>query len=242
MRGPASALAFAAVLACSSRAVPQSRAPEERWRTLPLTEVPARPGHVLAVFMTGDGGWVELPREIAKVLSDSGIAVVGLDSRAYLSRERTPDELARDLDGVIDHYARLWNRDRLVLVGYSRGAEFLPFVANRLSAPHRAALELGAMLAPAEKASFVFHWADMLRNTSRPEDIPLAPEVLRMGGSPPLLCVYGRDEEESLCRTPLASRMLVVERPGKHHFDRNYRFLGELIARTASTVRVGSNR
>ena len=52
-------------------------------RDLPLIENPSpRPGRVLAVFLTGDGGWAMLDRSIARVLADSGISVVGFDSHA----------------------------------------------------------------------------------------------------------------------------------------------------------------
>jgi len=39
---------------------------------------------------------------------------------------------ARDLARVIEHYTRTWNKPRVLLIGYSQGADVLPFLVNRL--------------------------------------------------------------------------------------------------------------
>jgi type IV secretory pathway VirJ component len=197
---------------------------------LPLVEVAARrPGRVLAVMLSGDGDWADIDREVAATLADSGMAVVGLKTRSYLlDRQRTPEELSRDVARVLDHYLVAWRRDSVVIVGYSRGADFAPFVANRLPAELRGRLTLVAMLAPAPGASFQFHWSDLVRDTKRATDIPTRPEVARLHGVR-MLCVYGRDESESACRDVDTSLVRSVERDGGHHFDGDYRALGALV-------------
>lgn len=199
---------------------------------LPLIEVPARrPGRSLALLMSGDGNWAELDRGVAATLADSGIAVVGLRSRSYLrDQARTPETLTADVTRVLRHYMQAWGRDSVVLVGYSRGADFAPFVANRLPTGLRDRLELVVMLAPAPNASFHFHWLDLVRDTPRATDLPVLPELVRLGGVP-VLCVYGRDEEVSACRDTSAlgdPEVRVVERAGGHHFDGDYSALGNL--------------
>ena len=39
---------------------------------------------------------------------------------------------------MIEHYTRTWNKARVLLIGYSQGADVLPFLVNRLpDAAHR---------------------------------------------------------------------------------------------------------
>src|SRR4051794_39043939 len=60
---------------------------------LPLIEAPAAradSGRTLVLFLSGDGGWTTIDRVITSDLTAHGVAVVGLDSRAYLSKRRTP--------------------------------------------------------------------------------------------------------------------------------------------------------
>ena len=46
--------------------------------------------------------------------------------------ERTPEESARALEGVIRAYKLRWHKDKVILIGYSRGADALPFMISRL--------------------------------------------------------------------------------------------------------------
>ena len=200
---------------------------------LPLTEVPARrAGDALAVFLTGDGGFAELDKQIAHVLADSGIAVVALDTRAYLWQRRTPEETARDVARVARHYAAAWHRDRIILAGYSHGADILPFVADRLPPDVASRVSLLAMLGLGTGASFQFHFADLLRDVRRKTDLPILPELEKLRGHS-MLCIYGTDEDDSACRD--ADSTLIARRPlpGDHHFDRAYAAIAGIIAAAA---------
>jgi type IV secretory pathway VirJ component len=184
---------------------------------LPLVEVaPREPGgHILALVMSGDGGWASMIKGFSDDLSARGIAVIGLKSASYLSRPRTPEETARDMERVLRTYLDRWGRDEIVLAGYSRGADMAPFIANRLPADLKARIRLVAMFGPEVNASFEFHRIDLIRSVSRPTDIPTLPEVEKLKGVR-MLCIYGQEEEKSLCPAAPEGLMRVVARPGGH--------------------------
>jgi type IV secretory pathway VirJ component len=190
---------------------------------LPLHTMPAKGANpmALAVMLSGDGGWAGIDKRITEVLASHGVAVVGLDTRSYLMKARTPDEASADIERVIRHYTAQWSVQRVAVVGYSRGADIAPFIVNRLPAPLREQIVLVALLGPAERANFQFHWADLLSDTSRPSDIPILPELERLRGTP-VLCVYGKDEKETLCRLADTGAVRVDQRAGHHHFDGDY--------------------
>jgi len=182
----------------------------------------------LVVFITGDGGWAAIDREVAADLAGHGAGVVGLDSRAYLGRRRTPDEVGRDVTRLVRHYDALWHPSRIVLAGYSRGADLMPFAATRLPADLKNKVALIALLGLATRVGFEFHWQDIVRTVHRPGDQPTLPDVERLRGMR-MLCVYGAEETSSGCRAAAPGLMQTIALPGKHHFDSNYRELGELI-------------
>jgi type IV secretory pathway VirJ component len=190
---------------------------------LPLHLVPSKSpsAMVLAVILSGDGGWAGIDKRISEDFATHGVSVVGLDSRSYLMKARTPDEAAADIARVIRHFGAKWAVQRVAVVGYSRGADIAPFVVNRLPGGVRDEVALVALLGPAERANFQFHWADMLTETSKPSDRPILPELERLRGTP-VLCVYGKDEKESLCRLADTSAVHVDRRSGRHHFDGDY--------------------
>jgi len=208
---------------------------------LPLHEVPTKSPSptTAAVFLSGDGGWAGLDRRVSEDLAAHGVSVVGLDSRAYLMKTRTPDEAAADIARVMRHYTTQWAVQHVALVGYSRGADMAPFVVNRLPSDLRSELALVALLGPAERASFQFHWTDLLTDTSKPSDPPILPELERLRGTP-VLCVYGRDEKESLCRLADTSAVRVDKRKGHHHFDGDYDAIAAEIIRLLAPLNATS--
>ena len=72
-----------------------------------------------------------------------------------------------------------------------------------------------------------------MRSTRRPDDVPLLPEIERMGDVR-ILCVYGREERESLCPAVSSGRMHVVARAGGHGTS-DYRLLARLVLTELAT-------
>ncbi|HEY2678574.1 MAG TPA: AcvB/VirJ family lysyl-phosphatidylglycerol hydrolase [Steroidobacteraceae bacterium] len=222
--------AFAKLAAAksSSRLAPPPAALGE----LPIVEVPAQPGSPssdsFAILMSGDGGWAGLDQDVAAALSAKGIPVVGLDSLRYYWTARTPDSLAADTDRMIRFYLSRFAKKRVLLVGYSQGADVLPFAVNRLPAVTKSQVALLAIMGMSEHALFEFHVSSWISDdNSGPLTLP---EVNRISGMP-VLCVYGEDEHDSLCPKLDATRFKVVKLKGGHHFDGDYAALaGQILA------------
>ena len=198
---------------------------------LPLIEVaPSGPAaDALAVILSGDGGWASLDREVGGVLAARGIPVIGMDSLQYFWRRRTPDESAAALERILRHAVGAWPGRRIALVGYSRGADVLPFMVSRLPADLRARIALVALLGPGPSAEFEFSISDWLSSAVGPDALPIAPEAEKLRGLR-VLCVYGHDDTESLCRELDPTLATRDERPGNHHFDGGYAAIGARIA------------
>jgi type IV secretory pathway VirJ component len=236
----ATRLALAGSLVASALFAQSARTAEvPRVDDLPLVEVRgATHTGTVAVFLSGDGGWADIDKKIGEVLAQRGMDVIGFDNRAYLrGKTRTPDGTGEDVARAAAAYLARWNDQRLVLIGYSRGADLLPFVGARLPASLRSQLALVAMLALQERASFRYRFSDLWATHSRPTDIPIRPELERLRGAN-MMCVYGRDEEESLCRKVDTTLVHPEVRPGKHHFDGDYQAIASLIL---SRLQLGTN-
>jgi type IV secretory pathway VirJ component len=209
-----------------TRAEPGS-APPAAVRDLPLVELPATGGTgELAVIVSGDGGWASLDRDIGMALAGKGIPVVGLNSLQYFWRARTPDEAGRDLTRILRHYVETWRASQILLVGYSLGAEVLPFMVSRLPPDLRSRVRLVALLGPGRTATFEFHVSEWLGGKGGGP--PTAPEIARLAGLR-VLCLYGADETDSAC--PMIRQGLAqVERlPGGHHFGGSYASIADRI-------------
>ena len=120
--------------------------------------------------MSGDGGWAGIDRDMAAALSAKGIFVVGSDSLTDYWTKRTPEGLAADTDKMIRYYLAHLGKKRVLLIGYSQGADVLPFAVNRLPAATKAHVSLAAILGMSEHALFEFHVSSWISDsTSGPE-------------------------------------------------------------------------
>jgi len=125
---------------------------------------------------------------------------------------------------------------RPALVGYSFGAEVLPFLVRRLPAEQKARVTqvvlLGVVLpgvvlpGPGKRAHFEFRLTDWLGSSGDGQDVQA--EISRIAGIP-ILCVHGMQERASLCPALEAEVARNIALPGGHHFDGDYAGLARLI-------------
>jgi len=196
---------------------------------LPLIEVPATRGNsdTLVVFVSGDGGWANIDKSMSRVLADHGMPVVGLNALQYFWKKRTPDEASRDLQRILDAYLSKWKKDRVLFIGYSRGADVLPAMINRLPQRLQSRTRMIALLGASPKVEFEFHVGDWMRTSSKSGYL-VKPEVDKLS-SQSILCIYGEDDKDSLCPALKGPRIGTLMLKGAHHFDGGYDKLATII-------------
>ncbi|TAH48774.1 MAG: virulence factor family protein [Betaproteobacteria bacterium] len=194
---------------------------------LPLVELPvARPTDTFAVLYSGDGGWRDLDKAVAAILQRSGLPVVGVDVLRYFWAHRTAEQGAHDLGRIIDTYRQKWGASKVVLIGYSFGADVLPALYNRLPAADRAAVVQMSLLGFAATADFEVTVAGWLQQ-HRGDAQPTLPEVRRIDPQR-VQCFYGADDDEAAC-AQIGNGAELIRTTGSHHFDGDYEALARRI-------------
>jgi type IV secretory pathway VirJ component len=223
--------AFESIVA--TQVVQRLPAPPASLADLPIVEVEATPGTLtpgaadsFAVLLSGDGGWAGIDKEVAGLLADRGVPTAGVDSLRYFWTPRTPVGLAQDIDRIVRYYAFHWKKKYALLVGYSQGADVLPFALNRLPVATRSMVRLTTLIGIAESADFEFHVANWIGGDSG--GLPVKPEIEKLS-SADTLCVYGDDDDDSICPKVNAQHARVIKLPGGHHFGGNYVPLAQLV-------------
>jgi type IV secretory pathway VirJ component len=200
---------------------------------IPIVEIPPKVGAAsttdyLAIIISGDGGWANIDKEIAGTLSVAGVPSVGLNSLKYFWKGKTPQEASSDLKKIIDHYLPAWNKKRAVLIGYSLGADVLPFMVSRLPEGSLKRVPLITLIGPSRAIDFEFHTASWLGISSK-SDQPVLPEIEKIKGIN-ILCIFGGEETDSLCND-LGSKTAIKVIPfkGGHHLGHDYDGLTRII-------------
>ena len=206
---------------------------------LPVNEVRTAgdTNNTFALLLTGDGGWAGLDQELAERLAAEGVATVGLNSLKYFWTQRAPQQAANDVARVIRHYLAAWNKDRVLLVGYSFGADALPFIVNRLPADLKELVASVTLLGISANASFeirVAGWigADSEGPATRPELTALLLNgrfngALNTRGAR-VLCLYGEGDKDTIC-PDLATGVARLAIGKGHHFSGEYATIADKI-------------
>jgi type IV secretory pathway VirJ component len=220
---------------------PKSTATLTQLKNLPLVEVPAHgpAKDTFALIVSGDGGWASIDRQIGIYLSQKGIPVVGLNSLQYFWTRRNPAGAAQDLEKILRYYFAAWKKNNAILIGYSLGADVLPFMAGRLPPNLSKKITLIAILGPDTSVDFEFHLTDWIPSVTRKGQFSVLPELQKLSANK-VLCFYGQEERNSVCKSLKQTFVQQIELKGGHHFDNDYKPIAERIVQEVTGTRRAS--
>lgn len=194
---------------------------------IPVVEVPAgQAKDTVTLFLSGDGGWRDLDRDVAGEMAKIGYPVVGIDTLRYYWQHKSPEQSAIDLAELMQHYRQKWGTKRFILTGYSFGADVLPAIYNRLAESEQQRVDAIILLAFARTGSFEIEVEGWLGNAGK--EAATGPEMAKLPAAK-VVCIYGEEEaDESGCtdKTAVGEAMKL---PGGHHFDENYPALAQRL-------------
>ncbi len=177
-----------------------------------VAEYPTRaPGERLALILTGDDGVTPTIQSLADHLAGDGVPSVVLTPAAA---SETPDGAAASVDRIARAHLKGWSRDRLLLLGTTRGASIAPFVVNRMGRDLRERVEGIVLFGLQSRVSFTRRWHQPWRQTPSPTDLPVLPELERLRGLQ-ILCLYRDMVRDTFCSSldpTLAQRELAPDR------------------------------
>jgi type IV secretory pathway VirJ component len=161
---------------------------------LPLIIYPSKTegNNTMIVFLSGDGGWLDLDDELAVGFANNGFNTVGFNSRSYFWVKKTPKQAALDISLLIQTYLKDFNCKNVILCGYSFGADVVPFIYNNLNIKERNKVKSLILLSPFASTDFVVYPADLvnLGGDNREFRVILEAEKIKI----PISCYYGKDE------------------------------------------------
>lgn len=208
-------------------------------QTLPLVVLaPAEPRTgTLALLLTGDGGWSRVDKAIAEKLSGEGDGVVALNSLHYFQHKHTSAQLAADLTEVARESCERWSCQRIVLIGYSMGADVLPFVVNQLGTDVRAKVQQLDLVSLGHLAVFKFFPTQWIGLTVGQKFATL-PQLASVHGLD-LICIYGTTDSDPACKDVPHDAATVIAMPSGHVMSK---VADELADTIASQIRKVSSR
>ncbi|MCK7558422.1 virulence factor family protein [Chitinophaga sedimenti] len=163
----------------------QGALPVREWRA--ATDLP------FILYISGDGGQNDFSTDFCKALHTAGYAIASVDARSYFWKKKTPEVAATE----ISNYLRLQLANRpgksFILIGYSFGADVLPFIASRVPPDLKVHLQSLLLLSPSGSTDFEVHLSDMMGGNKR-RSMLVAGELNRITG-PRKILLFGASEK-----------------------------------------------
>ena len=157
----------------------------------------------VALFFSGDGGWFGFEQSISEKLGAYGIPTIGIDTKKYFWNRKTPEKSAADMAEVLNFYGQEWDKTQFIIIGYSQGAEIVPFLVTHFPDALKSKCISAVMLSPATTTDFEIHITNMLGLGNRQNTYNVIEEINKMQKTT-ALCIFG-DERKDPC-TRLAER------------------------------------
>lgn len=180
---------------------------------------PLAPPRTVAVLFSGDMGFrLGMGPKIAERLAADGVPVLGVSSLVEFRREHGPTEVPAFIARSIRRGLAFAHADRVILIGQSFGADMLQVGATGLPEDLRRRVQMIGLVVPGDTVIFraspaeLFNWAE--------PDARALPTARQLTWAP-VICIYGREEDDSLCPHLNLPNVGRVALPGGHplHWD-----------------------
>ncbi|MEO8768580.1 MAG: AcvB/VirJ family lysyl-phosphatidylglycerol hydrolase [Ferruginibacter sp.] len=169
-------------------------------------------------YISGDGGFNSFSSDLCSSIHKQGYNVIALNAKKYFWDKKTPEQTATDIENYLIKKIAVQKNKHVSIIGYSFGADVLPFLLTRFSASLNQNVTSAIIMAPSGSTDFEIHWADMFGN-SKKREMDVVSEMNKIK-STKLIHISG--DEDLLDESKIILKNYIHEiLPGGHHFDGN---------------------
>ena len=134
----------------------------------------------LVIFFTGDGGRSSFDKKIEDSLCSNSMPFMGINSYKYFRRRKTPQQTLDSILPYIDLNLKKYNRQKIILAGYSFGSEVVPFLYNLMSNEWQNKVEFILLISPSDNSDFKIHFLDQMGLTFRHWPYDVISEIMKI--------------------------------------------------------------
>ncbi len=185
---------------------------------LPLKEWQANSHDKPFIFyISGDGGMNNFSTSLCEALHNKGFDVSALNARSYFWDKKTPEKTAADVNEFLAKKLSGRKNQQVVLIGYSFGADVVPFILNGLSKDIDDKILVSFLMASSGNTDFEIHWADIFGGNSK-RSMDVVTEINKLTDEK--LVILSASDDKTLAVNKITLKRFTREvLPGGHHFD-----------------------
>lgn len=172
----------------------------------------------LIFYITGDGGMKKFSVNVIDEFQRKSYPVIALNALKYFWSRKTPQQAAADISGLIRYYQAQWSSNHgVVLIGYSLGADVMPFIYNHLPGTLGGEVRNVVLLSPSRFTDMEVHLSDMLGKSSN-KGMSVIAEINKITEKPVVL-IFGAEEKDFGLTDLTVHNYKKLVLPGGHAYD-----------------------
>ena len=189
----------------------------------------------LVFYVSGDAGFNSFSKNFSEQIFRNGFDIYALNTKDYFWNEKTPQDSAADFSGFLEDQLRGRKNKQLVIVGYSFGADALPFILNRFPEEIRRRILKIILIDPSTNGDLKITLASYI-NESAAGRWSTFPALRKLDD---LSFAFILSDFSAYyypyTKVPVADKEL-YRLPGNHRFDGNYKGLASTVAQIIRTA------
>ena len=184
---------------------------------LPVKEWGSYTQNPFVLFISGDGGFNRFSLDLCNSIHLSGYSVAAIDSKSYFWKKKTPEQSALDIAAYLNKEFEGRQNQDLVLVGYSFGADVLPFILPKLPPSLRNKVLSTILISPSTSTDFEIHLTDIFGYANK-RNMDVISEINKLADEK-IVTVFGDDEDDFPVSKIKLKNYTNIVLPGGHHFN-----------------------
>lgn len=120
---------------------------------------------------------------MGKDLHAFGYDVFALNTQSYFWNQKTPEQTSSAIENYINQQLKGRQNQKVILIGFSFGADVTPFVYNRFSGPLKDNIQKVFIIGPSKTNDFKIHLGEYFGQEIK-GSLQVIPEINRMKNVP----------------------------------------------------------
>jgi len=171
----------------------------------------------LIFYLSGDGGFNKFSNSLCEGINKKGFDVIALNSKSYFWDKKTPEQTTTEIGNYLVKKLTGRKNQQVVLIGYSFGADVLPFILSRFPKDIHDKILVSYLMASSGSTDFEIHWSDIFGGNSKRE-MDVVTELNKLVNDKIVIISASDDGHLALNKITLKKYTHEVL-PGGHHFD-----------------------
>lgn len=180
-------------------------------------------------YLSGDAGFNSFSKGLANDFHIMGYDVFGLNTKNYFWNKKTPKQTSSAIENYINKQLQGRKNQKVILIGYSFGADVTPFVYNHFTDDLKNKVEHVFIIGPSKTTDFKIHLNEYFGMEPK-GSMFVTPEINKM--TDVLVTVILSDFEYAhfpYQEINLSNNYQMKHIPGNHHYSGNTKIVSGYI-------------